>query len=47
MMAIDVRRAYFFAKTIRRVYIEIPKEEWEPGDEDRVTRLNFSLYGTS
>ena len=26
MMFIDVRRAYFYAKTIRPVYIEIPKE---------------------
>ena len=34
MMAIEVRRAYFYAKTIRPVYIEIPKEDWEPGDED-------------
>ena len=46
MMSIDVRRAYFYAKTICPVYIEIPKEDWEPGDEDRVARHNFSLYGT-
>ena len=46
MMSIDVRRAYFYAKTIRPVYIEIPKEDWEPGDEERIARLNFSLYGT-
>ena len=46
MMSIDVRRAYFYAKTIRPVYIEIPKEDKEPGDKDRIARLNFSLYGT-
>ena len=46
MMSIDVRRAYFYAKTIRPVYIEIPKEDLEPGDEDRVARLNFNFYGT-
>ena len=33
MMSIDVRRANFDAKTIRPVYVEIQKEEWEPGDE--------------
>ena len=46
MMSIDVRRAYFYAKSIRPAYIEIPKEDWEPGDEDRIARLNFTLYGT-
>ena len=46
MMSIDVRRAYFYARTIRPVYVEIPKEDWEPGDEDRVAQLHFSFYGT-
>ena len=46
MMAIDVRRLYFYAKAMRPVYIEIPKEDLESGDEDRVARLNFSFYGT-
>ena len=46
MMSIDVRRADFYAKTIRPVYIEIPKEDWEPGDEDRIARLSFRFYGT-
>ena len=46
MMSIDVRRSYFYAKTIRPVYIEIPKEDWERGDESRIVRLNFSFYGT-
>ena len=46
MMSIDVRRAYFYAKTIRPVYIEIPKEDWELGNESRIARLNFSVYGT-
>ena len=31
---------------IRPVYIEIPMEDWEPGDEDFIARRNFSLYGT-
>ena len=29
----------------RRQSAEIPKEDWEPGDEDRLARLNFSVYG--
>jgi hypothetical protein len=28
------------------VYIEIPPEDWEPGDEHRCAKLNSSLYGT-
>ena len=46
MMAIYVRRAYFYANKIRKVYIEIPQEDCESGDEDRVARFNFSFYGT-
>ena len=45
-MSIDVPRSYFYAKTIRPAYVEIPKDDWEPGDEDRVARLNFSFDGT-
>ena len=46
IMSVDVRRAYFYAKATRPVYIEIPIEDFEPGDEGRVARLNMSLYGT-
>jgi len=46
VMAIDVRRAYFYAKVTRPVYIEIPIEDYEHGDEGRVAKLNLSLYGT-
>ena len=46
IMAVDVKRAYFYAKTQRPVYIEIPIEDFEDGDEARVARLNLSLYGT-
>jgi hypothetical protein len=45
-MTIDVRRAYFYAPAQRAVYIEIPIEDREPGDEDKVGKLNLSLYGT-
>ena len=46
MMSVDIKRAYFYAKARRPVYIEIPEEDREAGDEQRVGRLNLSLYGT-
>ena len=46
MATIDIRRAYFYAPAVREVYIKIPKEDMEEGDEDRVAKLNLSLYGT-
>ena len=42
MMSIDVKRAYFYAPALRLVYVEIPIEGWEHGDEARVARLNLS-----
>lgn len=45
-MAIDVSRAYFYAESIRPVFIELPTEDRLPGDEGLVGRLNLSLYGT-
>ena len=45
-MVNDVRRAYFFAPARRELYIEMPMEDRQPGDEDRVARLNLSMYGT-
>ena len=45
-MSNDVKRAYFFAPTKRPIFIEIPAEDWEVGDEHRVGQLNLSLYGT-
>ena len=46
IMSNDVSRAYFYAPTTRAIYIEIPQEDWEVGDETRVAKLNLSLYGT-
>ena len=43
---IDIKRAYFYAPAKRQVFIEIPEEDKEAGDEDRVGRLQLSLYGT-
>jgi hypothetical protein len=45
-MAVDVRRAYFYAPATRPVYIKIPPEDYAEGDENRVGALNLSLYGT-
>ena len=42
----DIKRAYVYAPARRPVYIEIPIEDWEPGDEGKVAMLNLSLYGT-
>ena len=46
MMTIDVKRAYFYAKSRRPIYIEIPIEDFEAGDQHNVARLRLSLYGT-
>ena len=46
IMSIDVKRAYFYAPATRAIYIRIPKEDWEDGDEFKVGKLNLSLYGT-
>ena len=46
LAVIDVRRAYFYAPAKRPIFVEIPVEDREPGDEDKVGRLELSLYGT-
>ena len=46
IMSVDVRRAYFHAKATRSVHVEVPIEDFEPGDQGKVARLNLSLYGT-
>lgn len=46
ILSIDVKRAYFYAKAQRPMFIEIPVEDYEHGDEHRVGKLNLSLYGT-
>ena len=45
-MSIDLKRAYFYAAARREIYIEIPMEDWQQGDADKVAKLNLSLYGT-
>ena len=46
IQSVDVKRAYFYAKSTRAIYVEIPIEDYEDGDELRVGKLNLSLYGT-
>ena len=46
MMYADVSRAYFYAKAIRPVYVKLPSEDFEEGDENRCGRLVMSMYGT-
>ena len=46
MMAVDVKRAYFYAPARREIYFEIKMEDWQPGDEANVAKLTRSLYGT-
>ena len=46
ILSVDVSRAYFYAESIRPVFIQIPAEDRMPEDEGMVGRLNLSLYGT-
>ena len=46
IMAHDVKRAYFYAPVTRPIFITIPDEDREDGDEEYVGQLNLSLYGT-
>ena len=43
---VDVRRAYFHAPARRRVFVELPSEDCQPGDEHMCGLLQYSLYGT-
>ena len=45
VMINDVRRAYFYAKIQRDVYIELPKEDPDYG-KDILGKLRLCLYGT-
>ena len=45
MVTVDVRRAYFYAKAKRRIFVELPDEDKRPGEESMCGMLNVSLYG--
>ena len=42
---VDVRRAYFDAPVRRKVFVELPPENYQPGDEHMCGLLRCSLYG--
>ena len=46
LMYADVSRAYFYAKAIRPVFVKIPPEDMQQGDENKCARLLMSMYGT-
>ena len=41
-----VRRANFYAPARRKVFVELPPEDYQPGDEHMCELLQYSLYGT-
>ena len=43
LMYADVSRAYFYAKAVRPVYVKLPEEDMEPGDEGKCGRLRMSM----
>ena len=46
IMAVDVKRAYFYAPATRPIFIHIPAEDRNSEDAGMVAKLNLSLYGT-
>ena len=43
---VDVSRAFFYAAASRVVFVTLPAEDYQPGDERMCGRLRKSLYGT-
>jgi len=43
---VDIKRAYFNAKCLRDVYVELDASDKGEGEEDMVGKLNFAMYGT-
>ena len=46
LMYADLSRACFYAKAVRPVYVKLPGEDIELGDEGKCGRLKISMYGT-
>ena len=46
LMYADVSRAYFYARAERPVYVDLPIEDKEKGDDGKCGRLRMSMYGT-
>lgn len=45
-MHVDMARAYFYVEASREIYVKLPVEDMQPGDEDRCGRLRKATYGT-
>ena len=43
---VELRRVYFDSPARRRVFVELPPEGYQPGDEHMCGMLRHSLYGT-
>ena len=43
---VDVRRAYFYAPARRKVFVELPLEDYQTDDEHMCGLLRYSLHGT-
>ncbi len=46
LMLNGVSMACFYDKAVRKVYVEIDEGDREPGEEDIVGELQYSMYGT-
>ena len=46
MLYADVSRAYFYAAAVRPVFVKLPEEDLEEGDEGKCGKLRVSMYGT-
>ena len=46
MMVLDVRRAHFYARALRRIFVEMPREDPRYEECQGVAELLMSLYGT-
>ena len=44
ILSADIKRTYFDSKSTRTIYVEIPVEDYETGDDCNVGKLNLSLY---
>ena len=44
-MVVDIRRAYFYAKSQRNIYIKLPAEDPKAADPTLCGKLAKSLYG--
>ena len=45
-MLLDVRRAHFYAKALRKIFINMPREDPRFDPADPTAELVHSLYGT-